>query len=269
MHSPRLKKLQDWFEDLNGTLTAFSGGVDSSLVAYLAHKFLGDKAIACISISPSLKRKDYQVALDFSHRFCITLEVIETREVDDPNYYTNPVNRCFYCKNHLYHDLQILGKKYPGYTILNGINTDDLGDYRPGIQAAKQHGVRSPLLECGVSKEQIRSLAKFLELPSWDKPASPCLSSRIPYGQEVSREKLKQIELAEEILNQHGFEDVRVRHFQQEARIEVPPQYLGSLKEKHLEIQRSLRKLGFERCLIDEEGLVSGKLNRNLPLQHG
>ena len=269
MYQKEIDSLNKWFKGIPGAITAFSAGVDSSLVAFLAHRFLGPRAIACISISPSLKRKDYQLAIDFCKEFEIPLEIIETREISDPNYYNNPANRCFCCKTHLYRDLGKVRVKYPNHVLLNGTNTDDFGDYRPGIQAAKDHQVRSPLAECSINKKQVRALARHFGLPNWNKPASPCLSSRVPYGQLITVEKLQQIELAEEILNQYGFSDVRVRHYQQQARIEVPADLVPQLKEKLDNIMPSIKQLGFTDCLIDEEGLVSGKLNRNLPLQHG
>jgi len=269
MQNGKIEKLREWFLPLKGTVTAFSGGVDSSLVLYLSKKFIPKHTVASISISPSLKRKDYQLARDFCKQYDIKLEVIETKEIEDENYYTNPSNRCFFCKTHLYQDLQKVKEKFPGYTILNGINKDDFGDYRPGIKAARDHEIRSPLSDCGLKKEDIRELARYFGLPNWDKPASPCLSSRVPYGHHINEEKLSQIESAEEILNGYGFQDVRVRHYDREARIEVPDKMLEKLREKFDRISSEIQNLGFERCIIDEEGLVSGKLNRSLQLQHG
>ncbi len=269
MEVSKLQKLEEWFGDKPGTITAFSGGVDSSLVLFLSKKFLPETTIGCISASASLKRKDYEEAVDFCIDFDIPLEVIETKEILDPSYNANPANRCFYCKNHLYTNIQQVQQKYPGYIVLNGTNTDDLGDYRPGIRAAREHRIGSPLAACGISKKDVRELARNMGLPNWDKPASPCLSSRIPYGMEVTLEKLRQIETAEEILNDFGLRDVRVRHFGTEARIEVPVREMALLKSNITEISGLIEKVGFDNCVVDEEGLVSGKLNRSINLQNG
>ncbi|MDX2249146.1 MAG: ATP-dependent sacrificial sulfur transferase LarE [Bacteroidia bacterium] len=258
----QIQILEKWFEGKAGTLTAFSGGIDSTLVLFLSGKFLGDRAIGCMSVSPSLKRKDYAFAQEFCRRFGLRLEIIETAEVHDPNYLANPANRCYFCKSHLYHDLTRMLQKYPGYALLNGTNTDDFGDYRPGLQAAAEHQVLSPLADCGLSKADVRNLARHFGLPNWNKPASPCLSSRVPYGNTITEEKLRQIETAEGILNAWGFEDVRVRHLGTEAKIEVPTAELPRLLAHAEAIQAAICQLGFETCSIDTEGLVSGKLNR-------
>ena len=264
MYEQHIEKLASWFKSHQGTITAFSGGIDSTLVLYLSHKFLGDKGIGCISISPSLKRRDYTFAIDFCQQQGIHLEVIETQEIFDEHYNSNPSNRCYFCKNHLYLDLHKLQKQYPGYTVLNGTNTDDFGDYRPGLEAAKEFEVRSPLAECGLNKEDIRTLALYFGLPNWNKPASPCLSSRIPYGNHITEEKLKQVELAEEILFRYGFQEARVRHYGEEARIEVPADKLEQLKTHFDAIDEAIKGLGFKQCKIDQEGYVSGKLNRDI-----
>ena len=267
--TPTLEGFEKWFKAIPGAITAFSGGVDSSLVIVLARRFLGkQRAIACISDSPSLKRSDFQLAQDFCRSFDIQLEIIQTQEIEDAAYNQNPVNRCFACKSHLYADLSKLQERYPGYLILNGTNRDDFGDYRPGLQAASLHHALSPLADCGLDKEAVRDLARALGLPNWDKPASPCLSSRIPYGSAVTREKLSQIEAAEEIVLARGFAQVRVRHFGDAARIEVPAQDVDRLLESVAQIESKIIALGFARCEVDIEGLVSGKLNRSLSTQN-
>lgn len=264
----RYRDLALWFRQIRGSLTAFSGGIDSALALYLSRQFLGKaKAIGCISDSPSLKRSDLAEAKDFCRRFDIRLEVVETQEIDDAAYYTNPSNRCFACKSHLYQNLSELQQRFPDFTVLNGTNADDFGDYRPGLQAASANAVRSPLADCGLDKQAVRSLAKELGLPNWDKPASPCLSSRIPYGQAVTREKLSQIEAAESVLHRYGFTEARVRHYQNEARIEIPPQQIAALEPHLPKIEAAFRALGFTQTTLDREGLVSGKLNRALSLE--
>ncbi|MBK1878807.1 ATP-dependent sacrificial sulfur transferase LarE [Pelagicoccus mobilis] len=263
--SSQLDRLSGWFTQIPGGLTAFSGGVDSALVIYLARKYLGkDHAIACISDSPSLKRADLEEAKAFCRENDIRLEIINTQELDDEAYNTNPVNRCYACKTHLYQDLSEVLDKLPGFVALNGTNSDDLGDYRPGLQAAQQHQVRSPLSECGIDKASVRQLAHHFGLSNWDKPASPCLSSRIPYGQPVTREKLSQIETAEIHLKELGFKEARVRHFGTEARIEVPQPKLKELQQALPAISPVFSQIGFSKTTVDLEGLVSGKLNRAL-----
>ncbi len=262
----KLNNIEQWFSvHSERIIVAFSGGVDSCLVLFLARKFLGkDNVTAIISASPSLKKRDLNVAVDFCKTNDINLEIIETKEIDDPNYFTNPVNRCYFCKTNLYSNLKEIAKKYPGTTILNGQNKDDFGDYRPGIKAANEFNVLTPLADCEFSKNDIRELAKFFNLSTWDKPASPCLSSRIPYGQEVTIKKLRQIENAEDFLNNLGFNEVRVRHFDNVAKIEVPQKKLNDLIKIEKEIKTKILELGFLNCEIDYEGLISGKLNRVL-----
>jgi uncharacterized protein len=172
------------------------------------------------------------------------------------------VDRCYFCKFTLYDELALIAEKYPDSTILNGQNYDDLGDYRPGIKAAKEFRVLKPLADCNFTKIDIRQMAQHFGLSTWDKPASPCLSSRIPYGQEVTIEKLRQIEEAENMLNALGFEEVRVRHFGETAKIEVPNAQVTLLKKHERSIRKNMSDIGFKDCEIDEEGLVSGKLNR-------
>ncbi len=261
-----LEQIGQWFRQIPGSITAFSGGVDSTLVLFLARKYLGkERAIGCISDSPSLKRSDLQEAKDFCQKNDIRLEIIHTKEIDDEAYYSNPFNRCYACKSHLYQDLSQLLEKHPGYVALNGTNQDDFGDYRPGLQAASQAQVRSPLADCGLDKAAVRALAKRLGLANWDKPASPCLSSRIPYGQAVTREKLTRIELAESVLARYGFHEARVRHYQDEARIEVPQKNLEQVKVHLPMIIETFVAIGFPQTTLDTEGLVSGKLNSALP----
>ena len=259
----KLQLLEDWFGKRKGSLVAFSGGIDSTLVLFLSRKFQGrDGAIGVISNSESLKNKDFNLALSFCEDFDIQLRIIKTKELTDSNYIQNPINRCFYCKDHLFSDLLEIKKEYPHFEILSGTNYDDLGDYRPGIDAAKKNLVLSPLVDCQITKAQIREIAKHFNLPNWNKPASPCLSSRIPYNQAVTLEKLKQIEAAEDILNNYGFEDVRVRHYETYGKIEVQKEDLEKLQTIKNIVINDIKRLGFARVEIDEEGLVSGKMNR-------
>jgi len=259
----KLSMLDNWFRQRKGSIVAFSGGIDSTIVLYLARKFQGrDHAIGVISNSESLKNKDLHLAQTVCAEFDIQLKIIKTDELNDTRYSQNPINRCFYCKDHLFHDLQELKHEYPGFEVLSGTNYDDLGDYRPGIEAAHKNLVLSPLVDCKITKAEVREMAKHFGLPNWNKPASPCLSSRIPYNQAVTIEKLKQIEAAEEILNSYGFEDVRVRHFGTFGKIEVQKDDLEKLYLIKEKVIAEIKAVGFTHIDIDEEGLVSGKMNR-------
>lgn len=261
----KLQLLENWFRHRKGSIVAFSGGIDSTLVLYLARKFQGrDYSIGVISNSESLKNKDFKLAQSVCTEFDISLRIIKTDELNDTRYSQNPINRCFYCKDHLFHDLQKMKNEYPGFEVLSGTNYDDLGDYRPGIDAAQKNLVLSPLVDCKITKAEIREIARHFGLPNWNKPASPCLSSRIPYNQAVTIEKLKQIEDAENILNNYGFEDVRVRHFGTFGKIEVQKEDLERLLLIKDKVIAEIKAVGFARIKIDEEGLVSGKMNRVL-----
>jgi uncharacterized protein len=262
-----LARLEKWFAQCPGALVAFSGGVDSSLVAFLAQHFLGrESALAVISASPSLKLSDLDDAKDFAHSADLPLRVITTQEMQNPNYFQNPSNRCYFCKHSLYDELAGLRVEFPQWWVLNGTNVDDLGDYRPGLQAAEEFEVGSPLADCGINKEGVRALAAHFELKCWDKPASPCLSSRVPYGDAITVEKLRQIENAEAIVLAAGFIINRVRHYGAYARVEVPCQEVQGLMDCRAILTSQITALGFERVEFDTEGFVSGKLNRMLNL---
>ncbi len=270
MNKELIQRLEKWFKNHQGTIIAFSGGIDSALVLYLSRKFLGkERTVGVISNSESLKNKDYLLAVDFAKRNDIRLETIYTHELKDKNYNANPSNRCYVCKTHLYHTIDLVKERYPDFTVLNGTNNDDYTDYRPGLQAADENLVRSPLAELGIGKSEIRSLAKEFGIPFWNKPASPCLSSRIPYGALITAKKLKQIEKAEEYLNVFGFQNVRVRHYGKSCKIEVPVEDLPLLKDHFKQIERQIKTLGFTSCIIDDEGFISGKMNFALNLTDG
>lgn len=261
----KVQQLEEWFSKRKGSIVAFSGGIDSTLVLFLARKFQGkENAIGVISNSESLKQKDFKLAQDFCKKFDINLEVIKTEELVDKRYNQNPENRCYFCKEHLFHDLQTIKDKYTDFEVLSGTNYDDLGDYRPGLQAAAKYKVLSPMVDCNLTKEELREIAKHFELPNWDKPASPCLSSRIPYNHQITKEKLQQVEDAENILNNYGFKDVRVRHYETYGQIEVQKEELEKLFLLEDELVEKIKNVGFNRLVIDREGLVSGKLNRVL-----
>jgi uncharacterized protein len=261
----KLNQLEAWYAKSKGSIVAFSGGIDSTLVLFLARQFQGrENAIGVISNSESLKAKDFQLAKTFCKDFDIQLEIIKTEELTDLRYNQNPENRCYFCKEHLFHDLQDVKEKYQAFDVLSGTNQDDLADYRPGLQAAAKYKILAPMAACKVSKEELRQIAKHFDLPNWDKPASPCLSSRIPYNHHITREKLQQVEDAENILNDLGFIDVRVRHYGSYGQVEVQKTELEKLFSLENEVIEKIKAVGFEDVRIDREGLVSGKLNRVL-----
>ena len=260
-----LEDLEAWYRECPGALVAFSGGVDSSLVAFLSRHFLGnDQVLAVISASPSLKLCDLEEARHFAGGIDLPLKVIATQEMENPNYFENPANRCYFCKHTLYDALVGLAEDYPDWWILNGTNSEDAQDYRPGLKAAEAFRVRSPLVDCEVDKQAVRALAKRFNLVCWDKPASPCLSSRVPYGERITVEKLRQIEAAEALVAKAGFRVNRVRHHGEIARVEVEQGSIVALKAMQSALRKSILALGFRGVEFDAEGFVSGKLNRAL-----
>ena len=212
-----------------------------------------------------MKLSDLDEAKDFARENQIPIRIIETQEMRNPDYLLNPSNRCFFCKQTLYQELEALAVDYPGCWVINGTNVDDLGDYRPGLEAARHFQVRSPLAECGLNKNDIRELAASLNLSCWNKPAAPCLSSRIPYGQRVTLAKLRRIEKAEAWLQAQGFDICRVRHEEPfTARVEVAEERIPDLFPLQADLKAAFADMGFTAVELDQEGFVSGKLNRVL-----
>jgi uncharacterized protein len=249
---------------------AFSGGIDSTVVAQAAHEALGEAAIAVTAVSDSLATGELEEAQDLARRIGIRHRVIHTEEFADPNYLRNNPDRCYFCKSELYGRLAGLLKELEVDTIASGANTDDLGDHRPGMRAASEHGVRHPLQECGLSKADVRALAKAWDLPTWDKPATPCLSSRIAYGEDVTTEKVRMIDQAEQWLRQRGLRLLRVRYHKGDmARIEVPLDELPRLTQPEVRdaLVQTFRSLGFKFITLDLEGFRSGSLNGLIPLE--
>ena len=262
----QLKLLREFIKDINKACVAFSGGVDSSLVATIAQEQLGSKAFAVTGGSPSLapyllKQARLQAAwIGIRHEEC------KTNEINEPNYFKNPENRCFACKQELHKHLNQISKRFHNAQVLDGVNYDDLQDFRPGIKASNQAGVISPLAELKIDKKSIRSISKSLGLPWWDKPAQPCLASRIPFGEEISSKRLEQIALAEEWIINQGFSKVRVRSQGLSARIELPANEINNflkIIERNQLIEYFL-SLGFHSISLDLEGLISGKLTRDI-----
>ena len=243
-------------------VVAFSGGVDSSVVAKLATQALGPEGALCVlARSESNTGEDEALCRRIAEEHGLSLRVVEYSELAIPNYARNPADRCYYCKNELYERLAALARAEGYAAVLDGSNADDAGDYRPGMRAVAEHGVRSPLRECGVNKAQVRELARHLGLPNHDRPAAPCLSSRVPYGQEITRGKLDAIAAAERYLRGLGLREFRCRHHGKVARLEVPPEDFPLVLENRDRIVSEFRRLGFVWVAMDLAGFRSGSLN--------
>lgn len=264
----KLQQLQTLFAQMERALIAYSGGVDSTLVAKVAFDVLGDQALAITANSPSLLPEDFEDAQVQAADMGIPHQVVATHEMDNPNYTTNPVNRCYFCKSELYDTLKPLATELGYAYVVDGVNADDLQDYRPGIQAAKERGTRSPLAEVGITKLEVREISKLLGLSWWDKPAQPCLSSRFPYGEEITVEKLRRVGQAERYLRKLGWSTLRVRSQGDTARIELPAADIQTFTHQTElpQLVSAFKTYGFIYVTLDLEGFVSGKLNQELPL---
>jgi uncharacterized protein len=257
------QNLRRLMRELKSVLVAYSGGVDSSYVALIATQELGANAVCVMGISPSVAQSQKQEAEKIAQDFKFNYFAISTEELDNPNYQANPTNRCYFCKSELYSKLAPLAKAKNIKFILDGSNLDDTGDFRPGREAAQENGVRSPLVEVGLSKNEIRELSKLQGLPTWDKPASPCLSSRIAYGVPVSIARLSKVEKGEEFLRGLGLREFRVRHHGELVRLEISPAEMEKVLHKELTdlIAEKFRKLGFRYVTLDLHGYRSGAMN--------
>jgi uncharacterized protein len=262
-------RLLDVIRAYGSGLVALSGGADSSLLARAAHEALGTRALAVTGASASIPPRELEGARAVADTIGIAYRVIETHELDDPNYVANPTNRCYFCKNELYGRLTELARAEGYAAVFSGDNVDDLKDHRPGRQAALEHLVRFPLQEAGLTKDEIRALSHELGLPTWDKPASPCLSSRVAYGEPIDPQWLARIDEAECFLRELGFATVRVRHHRDVARIEVGGAELVRLLEHRELVTARLRALGWAFVAMDLTGFRSGSLNRVLPTVKG
>lgn len=262
----KLEQLKALFAEMEQALIAYSGGVDSTLVAKIAYDVLGDRAVAVTAVSPSLLPEELEDAQVQAAEIGIVHKIIQTHEMDNPNYTANPVNRCYFCKSELHDTLKPLATQLGYPYVVDGVNADDLRDYRPGIQAAKERGVRSPLAEVGVTKAEVRQLSQKLSLPWWDKPAQPCLSSRFPYGEEITVAKLQRVGRAEIYLRRLGWQNLRVRSEGDTARIELPPEKIKEfvLTTDLQAIVSAFQGFGFVYVTLDLEGYRSGKLNQVL-----
>ncbi len=264
------RKQERLFEDLRAmkrVLVAYSGGTDSAYLAWAAREVLGNRAVAITADSASIPESHKRDAADFARQFGIRHEVIPTFEFDNPDYAANNADRCFHCKDELFRRMEEIAPQYEGAVIVYGVNTDDLGDYRPGQGAAKLHEVKAPLVDAGLSKAEIRELSRLAGLPTWDRPAAACLSSRVPYGTPVTTQTIRQIEDAEERVRALGFRQFRVRYHGEMGRIEISREELAAALSVEMfdKLHQALREAGFQYATLDLRGYRQGSLNEVLP----
>lgn len=263
------RALEAILRDCGSACIGYSGGVDSVFLAVAAVDVLGpDDVLAVTGRSAAYPEVQHETALECVRRFGIPHVELETDELSDPNYTANPSNRCYFCKTELWSKVAKVARARDLAVVMNGSNADDAGDWRPGMRAASEHDVRSPLLEAGLTKAEIRTLSKRRGLPTWDQPAAPCLSSRLPYGLAVTPARLRQVEAAEDALRQRGFREFRVRHHGDAARVEVAPRELEAAAGDAVGLNAALRAAGFDRVLLDVEGYRRGALNEGESLIH-
>jgi pyridinium-3,5-biscarboxylic acid mononucleotide sulfurtransferase len=263
MCSAKQQHLDEILGGLGRVLIAYSGGVDSAFLSYTAHRVLGDNMLAVIADSPSLARTHLQDALAFAQEQAIPVQVVHTSEMDRAEYVRNDVSRCFHCKDELFHVMEELAEQHGFNAIAYGVNVDDQGDFRPGQAAARSHKIATPLLDAGLTKAEIRELARGAGLRVWDKPASACLSSRIEYGRPVTPEALAAVEQGEDALRALGFRQFRVRHHGEIVRIEIGRDELSRALTVPMfqEFTRTFKALGFRFVTLDTEGFRSGSMN--------
>lgn len=262
----KVDQLYDCLSDYQKVIVAFSGGVDSTFLAEAAQHALGDNALAVTAISDSYPIREMKAAQDIAKQIGIRFETVHTEELDLEGYASNPTNRCFFCKTELFDKLRPIADKYEVGTIVYGAIPDDVGDHRPGMDAAKQMGIKAPLIDVDITKAEIREISKVWDLPTWDKPAFACLSSRFPYGMRITRELLRQVDAAEQFLYDLGIRQFRVRHHGELARIELDAEEITLLRQKKIrnQINDHYKTLGYEHVTLDLQGYRSGSLNEGI-----
>ncbi len=263
----KLTHLKALLEEMGEVTVAYSGGVDSTFLLKVATDVLKDKALGVLAVSPTFPSREYERAIEVAESFGASIRIIDTNELEDDNFVNNPVNRCYFCKSELFDSIAKMAEDQRFRNFVDGSNQDDLGDHRPGMKALKERDVRSPLQEAGLTKKEIRDLSKVFGLPTWDKDALACLSSRFPYGESISREKLRMVDEAENFLSDLGFRNIRARHQGKTVNIEVDPEQTPQLLESHTRgiVEEYMTSIGYEIIQIDPEGYRRGKLNDILP----
>lgn len=262
----KVNSLYDCLRDYKKVIVAFSGGVDSTFLAEAAQHVLGENALAVTAISDSYPIREMQAAQDIAKQIGIRFETVHTEELELEGYASNPTNRCFFCKTELFDKLNPIAEKYDVGTIVYGAIPDDVGDHRPGMDAAKRMGIKAPLIDADINKAEIREISKAWDLPTWDKPAFACLSSRFPYGMRITRELLRQVDAAEQFLYDLGIRQFRVRHHGELARIELEAEEISQLhqKETRSQINEHFKTLGYTHVTLDLQGYRSGSLNEGI-----
>jgi uncharacterized protein len=262
----KYEKLKDILREMGEVVIAYSGGVDSTFLLKVAKDVLKDKVLGIIATSPTYPSREYEDALKIASEIGVKIKIINTKEMDNPKFIGNPVDRCYFCKTELFEKIKNIAEKENFRNFADGSNADDLGDYRPGMKALKEKNIRSPLMEAGLTKNEIRQLSKMLNLPTWDKPALACLSSRFPYGEKIELKKLRMVDEVENFLHDIGFKNIRARHFDKTVKIEVSSEEIDkffdhSLRER---IVKKVKEIGYTYVTIDLEGYRQGSMNEVL-----
>ena len=262
----KYQKLRNIIKDMGEVVVAYSGGVDSTFLLKVAKDVLGDNVLGVLAASPTYPSREYDKALETAENIGVTVEIINTNETDDKKFKENPVDRCYYCKTELFTKISEIAKGSRFKNFVDGSNADDLNDYRPGMKALKEQGIRSPLQEAGLTKNEIRELSKRLNLPTWNKPALACLSSRFPYGMSINPEKLKMVDEVENYLHDENFINIRARHYGDTVRIEVSPDEINRFfdDKTRRRIVKRIKEIGYTYITLDLEGYRQGSMNEVL-----